>query len=302
MRPGHRACGLIGAAARGARVAAMAGLAIGALTGCGSSSASSTSSAAPATVNTPPAALRAVRGWQRAVNSGNCPGLVRVALPGLTAARCRALMRAYAGPEVERVAAYGRAAVADIVLLTAGTRAAAVFIDTHGLGWRFANMLFTGHAVVGTAPTTLAAGAAMLERVLPAIARGSCTAVAQDFLASTLKSAHAPGPNAPGLPNPANCYHRNGSGLQRQLRLGGAMVSPIGGNSRLAFYRVATGRGHGVQFLFSVVTGGGRPLLFSEYPLAVGGATAGRAKPRMRHSGHAAGRHVSGGSDTHASS
>ena len=229
----------------------------------------------PGLVSPPPAALRAVRGWQRAVNSGNCPALVRIALPGMTSARCQTLMRAYAGPVLDRVAAYGRAAVADIVLLSAGTRAAAIFIDAQGLGWRFANMLFTGHAVVGTAPTTLAAGTAMIGRVLPGIARGSCTAVAQDFLASTLKSAHAPGTNAPERPNPANCYHRNGSELQRQLRLGGAFVSPIGGDSRLAFYRVDTGRDHGVQFLFLVVTAGNRPLLFSEYPLAFGGATAG---------------------------
>jgi hypothetical protein len=245
-----------------------------ALAGCGGSGGSGGSTAAshhngtPAAIATPAAAgaVAAAKAWTHALGSRNCGAMNRVSLLPLTPARCKVLATAYPSPLLNRVGGYVRGAVADMVSLSRGVHAAALFVNVHNLGWKFVNMIGTGRPVVGTEPAQEAQGAAMVTKVLPAIRSGSCTGVAADFLADTIKAKPAPGVQAPTA---ANCFNRSGSGLQKLLREGTGAVAKFGGNARVMFYRVALGNNDEDHFVFIVVVQKDKPVLFSEYPLGV---------------------------------
>jgi hypothetical protein len=121
----------------------------------------------------------------------------------------------------------------------------------------------------------------MLGHVLGAIAAGSCTALATDFLADLVKTRH-------GTPaaNPGNCFGRNGTPFQRLVRAGMSAVTPLGGTARVTFFRVGIGAARVDAFIFVVVNQARTPRLFSEYALTASPPTPrhlAAGPPRPRH-------------------
>jgi hypothetical protein len=235
-------------------------------TGCGSSAKPA---GGPAdVVSAPHGAVQAAKVWAQAVGTGDCATLSRLSFAPLSKLRCRALLAALPAPTVEGVAQYGPVILADVTLLT-GRQAAAVFMR-RGTGWAFTNAIPTGRRIVGTRPLDSGAALAMLARVLPAIAKGSCTTVANDFQAATLKPAKASAQPAsstlrPETPTAANCFDLNGSSFQTRLQHGMSAPTALGANARIAFYTIGTGRGLRYPTILSVLELHHTPLFFREY-------------------------------------
>jgi hypothetical protein len=234
-------------------------------TGCGSSATPKPSSGLRG--HAPAAAVTAARAWTRAVATGKCAVIAQLNYIPLLPARCRALLRSTPAPMLVAVAEYGPVLVTDLKLSTGG-RAAAIFLLDGVEGWRFASTIGTRRPIDGTHPLNERVAAAMLARVLPALAKGSCTKVASDFLApspaSVKRSAAKPRARRQraAVPTAANCFGLTGTRFQKLLKEG--MGSPVllGANARVAFYRLDTGTGLTHPYTLFVLAQDEAPILF----------------------------------------
>lgn len=230
--------------------------------GCGGQSTARQKRGSSRQATAAPSPARAARVWVSAVSSGDCHGLDAVVTFPVSSARCRALRAANPRPRLARVGVYGSAATADVTLGD-GHRAAAVFILATGRGWRYVTEIGTKRGVVGRPSIPRNAADTIVRRVLAAIGKGSCQAVARDFV-------HAPkalGHRSSG-PSAANCFGHAGSPVAKALKMSVGGPVSLGGNARLAFFGVEFGRGKKYYLVAAVVKLPAGLRFLSYYPAA----------------------------------
>ncbi len=257
-----------------------------AVAGCGGMRHASTAPTAPAPgpltrVPASPAAVTVAKAWAAAAAARDCAAMSKTALFPIAPARCQAIAGSFPAPQVMRVGTWGVASVADLLLGT-GKRSAAVFVLDGARGWRFTNEIATGQPLVGTRPVGAAGARAMLAQVSRAIAQGSCTSVASDFLISTV--VHTTAAHGARRLTPANCYGIAGGAFQKLARTRIDSVAALGGTARVTFYREVVGPGKGRAFVVELIFADGTPFYFTQFPVAGVGHSRRPAKAKRTSS------------------
>jgi hypothetical protein len=129
--------------------------------------------------------------------------------------------------------------------------------------------------VIDTPEGSPAAGAALIGRVLPAIASGNCSKVAGDFPSTKTASSTR---------TPANCFGHDGTPLQKLLKQGIGSVKSLGGNARVEFFQVEVGpKGTPRTFVVELFKQKGALRIYGAFPGPVSKKAAKHAKAKKKH-------------------